>query len=182
MFCRFHSTELLLQKLSSVLASALMVSLWNQDFRWFSKAYKLLVINLATGPKAIDMEIILPIILAICFAGIASLSSMLARVFLNASILWSETDTVPWDKSRLNPNQVKLCVGFHWDFSMFTINPAHWSVVWIVLLACIAASRPEVATISSSRYTTAFNPCPFHHLTNGLSSLVNITCSSHRRS
>ena len=52
MFSRFHSAKLLLQKLSSVLASALIVSLWNQDFLWFSKAYKLLVINLATGPKA----------------------------------------------------------------------------------------------------------------------------------
>ena len=74
MFCRFHSAKLLFQKPSSVLASALMVSLWNQDFWWFSKAYKLLAINLATGPKVIDMEIILPTctILAIYFAGIAS--------------------------------------------------------------------------------------------------------------
>ena len=56
MFCRFHSAKLLLQKPNSGLASVLMVSLWNQDFWWFSKTYKLTVINLATRPKVICME------------------------------------------------------------------------------------------------------------------------------
>ena len=68
------------------------------------------------------------------------------------SILWSGTETVPWDKSRLNPNQVNLWLGSHWDFSMFTTKPACCSIVWTVLLACIAALRLEVATIPLLRW------------------------------
>lgn len=96
----------------------------------------LLKFTLATSWK-IEM---IPTMLAICFAEAVSLSSMVVKILLNASILWSGTDTVPWDKFRANPNQVNRCVGSHWDFSMFTTKPAYCGVVWTVALARVAAS------------------------------------------
>ena len=59
------------------------------------RAYRLLVIGMATGPRAKDIEIILPVRLATPLARIRFLGNAFASWACNTVIFSSGTDTIP---------------------------------------------------------------------------------------
>ena len=84
-----------------------------------------LIISLVTGPKARDMDIILPITLANCLAGTLGALDIACSWHLSTPSLFSGTENSPLSRSTIKPNHSKLLDGVHWDFSMCVINPAY---------------------------------------------------------
>ena len=139
----------------------------------FIKAYKPLVINLVTGPRAIDIEISLLVMLARDLAGRA-LDWKASVIWLqSASILPCGTSNMPLAKSMLNPSQFKCWVGIHSHLSVCSIKPVLFKLRRTCWLASSAASLPLTDTIPSSQYIIARRPRPRQYLFSGLSSLVN---------
>ena len=160
------------QNSSSALASGVTASISHQAWRVFSKPYKLLVINLVTGPMATDMDIIFPIMLARYLA--------CSSLFCIACWSWTcrlfsftcGTAILPYARSMLNPNQEHCCAGSQQHFEELTTRPPLFKSSCMALLAVKAACSPWTATIPSSRYSTICNPCCLQYFTRGLISLV----------
>jgi len=79
----------------SALASSVMVKNLHQACLELIRAYRLLVISLTTGLRAKDIEIILPVRLAMPLARIRFLGNAFASWACNTVIFSSGTDTIP---------------------------------------------------------------------------------------
>ena len=139
----------------------------------FIKVYRLLVINLVTGPRAIDIEISLPVMLASDLAD-RILECRASFIWLqSAAIFSSGTSNMPFSKSISNPSQHKCCIGIHIHFLVCSIRPALAKSPCMYWLASLAASFPLTATMPLSKYIIARRPWLRQYLVSGLSSLVN---------
>ena len=135
--------------------------------------YRLLVINLVTGPRAIDIEINLPVMLARDLADRALECRASFSWLQRAAIFSSGTSNMPFSKSISNPSQHNRCVGIHTHFPVCSIRPALARSPRTCRLASSATSFPLTDTMPSSKYIIALRPQLRQYLVSGLSSLVN---------
>jgi len=81
----------------------------------FRTIYRLRVINQATGPKAIDIEITFPIALVSALVGTIGLLITDWKVALN---LDPSITNFPSSKSISNPSQTNFLIGVHCDLAL----------------------------------------------------------------
>ena len=117
-FCPLNSEILASQKPTSSFTCLVRLSFCHHEVLLLSTANKLRVISLDT----IDIEIIDPIILAICFAPANSAFSCSNNLLFSQFILSFGTENSPLGRLIRNPSHSILWVGSHWLFFMLMTN------------------------------------------------------------
>ena len=115
----------------SDLASSVTAKVSYHDCCVFSKAWRPLVINLAIGPKAIDIAIILPIKLAKTLACSWGFCAACPNCVLGVTIFSCGTEILPRWRSMSNPSHVPCCKGVHLHLATLTTKPALARSCWL---------------------------------------------------
>ena len=126
------------QKCNSDSASAETGITLHYDFLLLRDEYKLWVMKRAIGPKAMVMEIILPVTLAKIYAVMVLHPITWPSCCLRACNLVSGTWICPWARLIFNPSHVRLLTGSSWDFPVLMTNPALAKSACTLLLAAKA--------------------------------------------
>ena len=146
-----YSSRFNIQKTSSALASGESTRASCQFCLDSSTEYRLLVMNRVTGPKARDMEIIFPSILARYLVPMVNDPSAFQSMFRKDTIFDSGICICPLARLTTKPSQIRHWVGFHTDLEGWTKNPAQSRVERTSALLVPADSMSDATPRPSSR-------------------------------